>query len=69
MLVYSATTAPKNPSLHQNTRFEPSTMQIGSVVRAMREPEKIVNKKTKVKHKDTNVIFHVCVGTEPLQVA
>jgi hypothetical protein len=36
---------PKGTSLHQNTRFELSTMQIGSVVRAVREAAKIVRKR------------------------
>jgi hypothetical protein len=35
---------PKDTSLRQNTRFNPSTMKIGLFVRAVREPEK-VNKK------------------------
>jgi hypothetical protein len=47
----------------------PYIMEIGSVVRAVREPEKIVNNKKKRKTKDTNVIFHVCMGTEPPWVA
>jgi hypothetical protein len=58
----------KGPSLRQNTRFNPSTMKIGLFVRAVREPEK-VNKKKTLKKKDTNVIFHLCVGAEPLKVA
>jgi hypothetical protein len=58
---------PKGPSLRQNTRFNPSTMKIGLFVRAVREPEK-VNKKN-LKKGDTNVIFHLCVGAEPLKVA
>jgi hypothetical protein len=57
----------KGPSLRQNTRFNPSTMKIGLFVRAVREPEK-VNKKN-LKKEDTNVIFHLCVGAEPLKVA
>jgi hypothetical protein len=57
----------KGPSLRQNTRFNPSTMKIGLFVRAVREPEK-VNKKKTLK-KDTKVIFHLCVGAEPLKVA
>jgi hypothetical protein len=36
-------------------------MKIGSAVRAVREPEKIMKKKEK-KEKDNNVIFHVFVG-------
>jgi hypothetical protein len=36
---------PKGPSLRQNTRFNPSTMKIGLFVRAVREPEKVNNKK------------------------
>jgi hypothetical protein len=32
---------PKGTFLRQNTRFEPSTMKIGSAVRAVREPEKV----------------------------
>jgi hypothetical protein len=59
---------PKGPSLRQNTRFNPSTMKIGLFVRAVREPEK-VNEKKKTLKKDTNVIFHLCVGAEPLKVA
>jgi hypothetical protein len=58
---------PKGPSLRQNTRFNPSNMKIGLFVRAVREPEK-VNKKKTLK-KDTNVIFHLCVGAEPLKMA
>jgi hypothetical protein len=38
-------------------------MKIGLFVRAVREPEK-VNKKKNLKKKDTNVIFHLCVGAE-----
>jgi hypothetical protein len=44
-------------------------MKIGSAVRAVREPEKIIKtkkKKKKKKKKDNNVIFHVFVGAEPL---
>jgi hypothetical protein len=61
---------PKGPSLRQNTRFNPSTMKIGLFVQAVREPEK-VNKKKEKKNlkKDTNVIFHLCVGAEPLKMA
>jgi hypothetical protein len=58
---------PKDASLRQNTRFNPSTMKIGLFVRAVREPEKVNKKKNK--KKDTNVIFHLCVGAEPLKVA
>jgi hypothetical protein len=59
----------KGPSLRQNTRFNPSTMKIGLFVRAVREPEKVNKKKKKTLKKDTNVIFHLCVGAEPLKVA
>jgi hypothetical protein len=37
---------PKDTSLRQNTRFNPSTMKIGLFVRAVREPEKVNKKKT-----------------------
>jgi hypothetical protein len=59
----------KDASLRQNTRFNPSTMKIGLFVRAVREPEKVNKKKKKPKKKDTNVIFHLCVGAKPLKVA
>jgi hypothetical protein len=59
----------KGPSLRQNTRFNPSTMKIGLFVRAVREPEKVNKKKKNLKKKDTNVIFHLCVGAEPLKMA
>jgi hypothetical protein len=36
---------PKDASLRQNTRFNPSTMKIGLFVRAVREPEKVNKKK------------------------
>jgi hypothetical protein len=36
---------PKDTSLRQNTRFNPSTMKIGLFVRAVREPEKVNKKK------------------------
>jgi hypothetical protein len=39
---------PKDASLRQNTRFNPSTIKIGLFVRAVREPEK-VNKKRNLK--------------------
>jgi hypothetical protein len=38
-------------------------MKIGSAVRAVREPEKIIKTKIKKEYKkDNNVIFHVFVG-------
>jgi hypothetical protein len=36
---------PKGTSLRQNTRFNLSTMKIGLFVRAVREPEKVNEKK------------------------
>ena len=65
--VQFSTRPPKGTSLRQNTRFEPLTMKIGLCVWAVREPEKI--KKKKIKKKDNNVIFHVCVEPVPLKVA
>jgi hypothetical protein len=44
---HSSITPPKGTFLRQNTRFEPSIMKIGSAVRAVREPEKIIFKKNK----------------------
>jgi hypothetical protein len=42
-------------------------MKIGSAVRAVREPEKIIIvKNKKYKKMDTNVIIHVFVGAEPI---
>ncbi len=68
--VQFSTRPPKGTSLRQNARFEPSTMKIGLRVRAVREPEKIkIKKNKKIKKKDNNVIFHVCVEAEPLEVA
>jgi hypothetical protein len=40
-------------------------MKIDVFVRAVREPEK----GKKIRKKDNNVIFHVCVGAEPLKMA
>jgi hypothetical protein len=44
IFAYLATLPHKGTSLHHNARFESSTMEIGSVVRAVREPRKIVKK-------------------------
>jgi hypothetical protein len=38
---------PKGTSLRQNTRFEPSNMEIDSAVRAVREPKKIIKENKK----------------------
>jgi hypothetical protein len=54
---------PKDTSLRQNTRFNPSTMKIGLFVRAVREPEK-VNKKT-LKKRTRTLYFTYAWGRNP----
>ena len=53
-------------SLRQNTRFELLTMKIGCSVWSVREPTKRKIKKSKKRHR--TVIFHVCVGAQPLKI-
>jgi hypothetical protein len=60
---------PKDTSLRQNTRFNPSTMKIGLFVRAVREPEKVNKKKPNLKKGHERYISPMLVGAEPLKVA
>jgi hypothetical protein len=60
---------PKDTSLRQNTRFNPSTMKIGLFVRAVREPEKVNKKKKPKKRIQTLYFTYAWGGAEPLKVA
>jgi hypothetical protein len=57
---------PKGTFLRQNTRFEPSIMKIGSTVRAVREPEKIVKTKNKNKKGQQRYFSRVRGGGTPI---
>jgi hypothetical protein len=59
IFVCSATTPPKGTFLQQTTRFEPSPLEIGLVAQALREPEKVGNKKENEKQ-STQTVYSTC---------